>query len=438
MSAAKRTSDETKIPIILANDQDTNDPQLNQDRVYTSDSYKKNGRSTYLNQEQFDQTFQFQPPKKFRLNLKRHCHCLQSLCSCFTFFYSFFPILQWLPEYKWRDNLVGDFMSGLTVGVIHVPQGIAYAILTGVEPVYGLYTSFFGVLFYMVFGTSRHVSIGSFAIISLMTGVSCRNIQESIDKEYLEAEIHLQNFTNEVPRLEFEYSELVQAITFASGLIQIFMAILRVEFLASYLSDQLVNGFCTGAAVHVSIFWSGLFDQASSPIFLNLPQTNYLALTISLTAFVFLYIGKDFINPKLRKKLPSPIPFELILVVGSTAISSLVSFESEHNVTVVREVPLGLPVAKLPRLDLLPYVFGDSLEIAFVVVALHLSMCKVFNRKMGTKTDNNMELYALGLMGSLSSFFNTYPISSSIGRSMLNVECGAKHSYQLCSPRCFC
>jgi len=76
--------------------------------------------------------------------------------------------------------------------------------------------------------------------------------------------------------------------------------------------------------------------------------------------------------------------------------------------------------------ELLPYVIGDAFEIAFVVVALHLSMCKVFNRKMASQTNNNLELYAMGFVATLSSFFNTYPISSSIGRSMLNVECGAR------------
>lgn len=150
--------------------------------------------------------------------------------------------------------------------------------MTGVEPVYGLYTAFFGVLFYMIFGTSQYISIGlflivflliiefftgSFAIISLMTGVSCREIQKSIDAEFLATEIsylslndeniNLGNLNLTIPRLQVAHAELVQAITLTSGLIQIIMAILRVEFLASYLSDQLVNGFCTGAAVHVII-----------------------------------------------------------------------------------------------------------------------------------------------------------------------------------------
>lgn len=85
-----------------------------------------------------------------------------------------------------------------------------------------------------------------------------------------------------------------------------------------------------------------------------------------------------------------------------------------------------LPDFELPRISLLPYVLYDALEIAAVCVALHLSMCKVFNRKLGTRTCNNQELYALGFMGTLSSPFGAYPITTSLGRSMLNVECGVK------------
>uniref|UniRef100_A0AC34QID1 STAS domain-containing protein n=1 Tax=Panagrolaimus sp. JU765 TaxID=591449 RepID=A0AC34QID1_9BILA len=218
------------------------------------------------------------------------------------------------------------------------------------------------------------------------------------------------------------------------------MGLLRVEFLASYLSDQLVNGFCTGAAVHVVVVQVNKLVQVdvtkfSGPgylikhlmdLFAKVTTTNMTAMIISICGFVFLYLGKDVLGSKLRKHLPAPIPFELLLVVISTGVSAIWNFESAKSINVVKEVPVGLPVAKIPRIELIPYVIGPAFEIAFVVVALHLSMCKVFNRKLGSKTDNNQELYAMGIMASLSSFFNTYPISSSLGRSMLNVECGAK------------
>uniref|UniRef100_A0A914QV85 SLC26A/SulP transporter domain-containing protein n=1 Tax=Panagrolaimus davidi TaxID=227884 RepID=A0A914QV85_9BILA len=221
-----------------------------------------------MNQEQFDRTFQFQPPPKIASKRKKQVlqifDCLTAPEKLFKFIISFFPILSWLPEYDFKSNLLGDISAGITVGIVHVPQSIAYAILTGVDPVYGLYTSFFGVILYMIFGTSKYVSIGSFAIISLMTGVSCREIYDSIERDFIAAEIRyvdqahhkhinvdFNNLTDAVQKIQVSHEELVQLVTLTSGIIQIIMALLRVEFMASYLSDQLVSGFCTGAAVHV-------------------------------------------------------------------------------------------------------------------------------------------------------------------------------------------
>uniref|UniRef100_A0A914SKL0 SLC26A/SulP transporter domain-containing protein n=1 Tax=Parascaris equorum TaxID=6256 RepID=A0A914SKL0_PAREQ len=89
-----------------------------------------------------------------------------ALCSLL----SFFPILQWLPKYQWRKDLSGDIIGGLTVGIMHVPQGMAYASLASLPPVYGMYSSFFASTVYMFFGTSRHISIGVFAVASMMVG----------------------------------------------------------------------------------------------------------------------------------------------------------------------------------------------------------------------------------------------------------------------------
>uniref|UniRef100_A0A1I7UXI1 Sulfate_transp domain-containing protein n=1 Tax=Caenorhabditis tropicalis TaxID=1561998 RepID=A0A1I7UXI1_9PELO len=84
----------------------------------------------------------------------------------------YIPILEWLPNYKWKEHLHGDIIAGLTVGIMHVPQGMAYASLAGVPPVYGMYSSFFASTIYMFFGTARHISIGVFAVASMMVGAS--------------------------------------------------------------------------------------------------------------------------------------------------------------------------------------------------------------------------------------------------------------------------
>ncbi|CAD5231597.1 unnamed protein product [Bursaphelenchus xylophilus] len=414
-------------------------------------------RVTYLNQDQFDEIFQYQPAPQRKLTCKKVtkklCKNFLSIQNFLNFLISFFPILKWFPEYKWKEYILGDLMSGITVGIVHVPQGIAYAILANVPPVQGLYTAFFGVLLYSFFGTSKHVSVGSFAVISLMTGIACTEIKERIDNEYyrlearyigdahnLNKQYDLHNFSVQMPKLELENVEIVSTITFVVGVIQLVMGLLHIEFLAAYMSDQLVNGFCTGAAVHVVVVqFNKMFEievkKSESygyifkyvyDVFARISQTNLIAAVMSLVGFIFLYVGKDIINPIVKKKLTAPLPFELILVIISTAVSALFKLHETQNISIVKNIPLGLPEVNLPRFDIVHLVFYDSLEIAAVVVALHLSMCKVFNRKLGTRTDNNQELYALGFMGTLSSFFGTYPITTSLGRSMLSVECGVK------------
>lgn len=213
--------------------------------------------------------------KKVLRKLFRNCTGLGGFVN---FIYSLVPILKWLPAYPLKQSLIRDATAGLTLGVVHVPQSIAYAVLSCLDPVHGLYTSFFGVLFYAVFGTSKFVSVGkfrlnthpsitlnqgSFAVVALMTGVSVREIHQQINNDYAQAEnrhfgglqtvTDSQNYTEMVPKMDVSYAELVQAITFTSGLIHLVLGILRVEFLVSYLSDQLVNGFCTGAAIHVVV-----------------------------------------------------------------------------------------------------------------------------------------------------------------------------------------
>ncbi|CAI9617936.1 unnamed protein product, partial [Staurois parvus] len=108
------------------------------------------------------------PPLSLREKLARSCKC--SSHSIHTFLKQRIPIVAWLPRYKLKKWILGDLIAGLTVGIVHIPQGMAFALLTSVAPVYGLYTSFFPVVLYMLLGTGHHVSTGTFAVLSLMTG----------------------------------------------------------------------------------------------------------------------------------------------------------------------------------------------------------------------------------------------------------------------------
>uniref|UniRef100_A0AC34R072 SLC26A/SulP transporter domain-containing protein n=1 Tax=Panagrolaimus sp. JU765 TaxID=591449 RepID=A0AC34R072_9BILA len=142
--------------------------------------YSVNGTRHPMNQEEFDAKYGYHRPDHRHGIVTRRCIKLTrrywkpftSPKNFLSTVISFFPILRWLPKYDWKRNLTYDFLGGLTVGVMHVPQSIAYALLAKVPPVVGLYTSLFPALLYMLFGTSMHNSIGSFAVVSLMAGKS--------------------------------------------------------------------------------------------------------------------------------------------------------------------------------------------------------------------------------------------------------------------------
>lgn len=167
---------------------------------------------------------------------------------------SLVPIAQWLPRYDLRNNLVGDLISGFTVAVMHIPQGMAYGILALVTPEVGLYMAFYPVLVYLLLGTSRHASLGTFAVISIMVsktvqthakfenGVSAQvaNLSTTIMPEALIPDANTP-------------MEVVTALSLMVGILHLIMFVCRMGALSSLLSEPLVSGFTTGAAVHVFV-----------------------------------------------------------------------------------------------------------------------------------------------------------------------------------------
>ena len=100
--------------------------------------------------------------------LRYFCRQHMKQWSSFKCLSSLFPIISWLPNYSWRSELISDIVSGLTIGVLQIPQGMAYAMLAGVPPVAGIYTAVFPVLVYIMMGTMPQVSMGTFAVVSLL------------------------------------------------------------------------------------------------------------------------------------------------------------------------------------------------------------------------------------------------------------------------------
>uniref|UniRef100_A0A8C2JKK9 Solute carrier family 26 member 5 n=1 Tax=Cyprinus carpio TaxID=7962 RepID=A0A8C2JKK9_CYPCA len=348
--------------------------------------------------------------------------------------FGFLPILTWLPSYPLKQYLFGDIVSGISTGVMQLPQGLAYAMLAAVPPVFGLYSSFYPVLLYTFFGTSKHISIGTFAVISLMIGgVAVREAPDSM---------FAVNGTNASQVVDFEARdarrvEVVVALTTLVGIIQFVLGLLRFGFLAIYLTEPLVRGFTTAAAVHVSVSqikyllgvhtarFNGPLSVVYSldAVFRNIASTNVVTLIIGLVCTVFLYFIKD-LNERFKKKLPIPIPGEIIVVIVSTGISYGMVMSENYGVEVVGNIPTGLLPPKIPDFSVFPNLFPDAFAIAVVGFSIAISLAKTFALKHGYSVDGNQELIALGLCNFMSSFFHTFAVTASMSRSLVQESTG--------------
>lgn len=179
---------------------------------------------------------------------------------------------------------MGDISSGMTVAVMHIPQGMAYGILAGVTPSVGLYTAIFESLIYFIFGTSRHISIGTFAIVSLM--ISKIVSQYSNEGTTETNSTVIENIITDGN--SYEPIQVVTAVTMVVGFIHLIMFSLRLGILATLLSEPLVNGFTTAAAVHVFV------SQTKDIFGLHIPKHKgyfkIIFVRICMVYFNFIYI----------------------------------------------------------------------------------------------------------------------------------------------------
>ncbi|XP_059150479.1 prestin-like [Physella acuta] len=359
------------------------------------------------------------------------------------------PFLAIMRDYNFKTDLIADAIAGLTVGIMHIPQGMAYSQLATLPPVYGLYASFFPVILYFFFGTSKHISLGTFAVISLMTGstitkgIKARNLVPTTFNRSVEVggnvTFELSNNSEEILHTKLM---LAMSVTFIVGVIQLLLGVLRLGFITVYLSDALISGFTTGAAVHVfisqisSIFgistgkYSGVLKLVYEcrDIFQNLPQSNVVTFIAALICMLLLWIVKEYINgnTKVKAKLKMPIPIELIVVVMGTVVSYLVKLEEKYKVKVVGEVPVGIPPPNLNPFSCLSEVVSDAIAIAIVSFAISVSMAKIFANKHDYFVDANQELLAYGICNIVPSFFSSFVSTVSMSRSLVQEEVGGK------------
>lgn len=327
--------------------------------------------------------------------------------SQFKKIFQIIPVTSWLPAYK-KEDFSGDFTAGLTIGIMLIPQGMAYALLAGLPPIYGLYAGMITLVVYAVLGTSRHLSIGPVAMDSLIlaNGLAGLAIVGSAD-----------------------YISLAVLAAFMVGLIQLALGLFRLGFLVNFVSNPVISGFSSAAAIIIAfsqlkhIF--GISTEGDkvyeilTSIFDKINQTHGLTLALGLFSIIILRVAG-----KISKKIPSGL---LVILLNIIVVYSFRLDES--GVKILRDVPSGLPPFEVPSwnaetmLSLLPL----SLTLAFISFMESIACARTLQMKHKTYTVvPNQELISLGMANLTASFFRGMPVAGSFTRSAINHEAGAK------------
>ncbi|MDX1637193.1 MAG: solute carrier family 26 protein [Balneolaceae bacterium] len=323
------------------------------------------------------------------------------------------PMTDWLRDYS-RFDFRNDTRAGLTVGVLLIPQSMAYALLAGLPPVYGLYASIVPLAVYAMLGTSRQLSIGPVAILSILMASGLSSLAEPATGEYI---------------------QLVLAVAFLVGATQFIMGLFRLGFLMNFLSKPVLSGFTSAAACIIG------FSQLGNLLGIELARSKYIFVVardairnVDLVHLPTLIISLGCILMILFIKRWKPRwPSQLIAVIVAVIVTWLLRLD-QLGVDIVGSVERGYPTPILPQIGSLPYwkIAPTVLAISFLGFAQSIALAKAMVRRNPDYTvDSNQELFSIGLANMVGSFFHAYPVAGSFSRTAVNDENRAKTGISL-------
>ena len=321
---------------------------------------------------------------------------------------NFIPILNWLPDYK-SEYLKDDFIAGVTVAVLLIPQGMAYALIAGLPPIYGLYAALTPQIIYAFLGTSRQLAVGPVAMDSLLVAAGLGALSIVDSNQYIQMAILL-------------------ALTI--GAIQFLLGLLKMGFIVNFLSKPVISGFTSAAAIiiclnqlrhilGISISQSNKIHVFTSALMQSETPINLHSLIIGIVSVILLILIKGW-----RSEIPSAL---VMVVIGICWVTF--THQIQPSVAIVGNIPDGLPNFSFPPLkwEIIKELIPISLTIALVAFMEAISIAKSIQEKHKTYEINpNQELLALGASNMIGSFFQSYPTTGGFSRTAVNNEAGAK------------
>lgn len=319
----------------------------------------------------------------------------------------FFPFLSWLKGYS-SQELRSDSLAGLTVAVVLIPQSMAYAMLAGMPPVYGLYAAAVTPVIGALWGSLRQLATGPIAIMSLLVLTTLTPLAEPGSADYI---------------------SLAFTLSFMVGCLYLFLGTLRMGLIMSFISHSSVKGFTAAAAlIIISTQLPHLFGISVGkheyilPMLVNivreLPSLNPYTCVMGIAALILISFIKH-----VNRNLPAGL---IALVIGTVMV--IVFDLDQKGIAVIGEIPVGLPSFNLPLVsfEMLSKLAGPTMVIALVSFAETYSVGKAISSQTKQKVNVNQELIGQGLANCIGSFFYCPPVSGSFSRSAINFAVGAK------------
>ncbi|XP_057646976.1 anion exchange transporter isoform X1 [Chionomys nivalis] len=357
------------------------------------------------------------------------------------------PILEWAPQYSLKENLLPDTVSGLMLAVQQVTQGLSFAILSSVHPVFGLYGSLFPAIIYAIFGMGRHVATGTFALTSLISANAVERLVPQSSRN-----LTTQSNSSVLGLSDFELQRIgvAAAVSFLGGVIQMAMFVLQLGSATFLVTEPVISAMTTGAATHVVTsqvkYLLGIkMPYISGPlgffyiyayVFKNIKSVQMEALLLSLLSIVVLVLVKE-LNEQFKRKIKVVLPVDLVLIIAASFACYCTNMENTYGLELVGHIPKGIPPPRAPPMNILNAVLTEAFGVALVGYVASLALAQGSAKKFKYSVDDNQEFLAHGLSNVIPSFFFCIPSAAAMGRTAGLYSTGAK-TQVACLISCVC